>query len=131
MNSTLVDIGKNVVIDESLNDYDVIITDYTFEQIKSQIKDNKIDYGHYTFNIKEVKKTNYSWYKNLSSESKNFYSMYVDYYYNNVYMNQNTFKFVYEALNGYKLIKINNDYKTFKSFSVDIILPSFCIKYVS
>lgn len=119
--SSLPYIGENVVINEDYNDYEIVITDYIKEILDNSnlIEENKITYGHYELSIKDIKQTNYKWYKEQDNESKKSNIGFLDYLYTNVYMNEYTFKCVNEALNNYKLILINDNYVNLKNFSVD------------
>lgn len=126
-------IGGSVVIDENYDDYDIQITDYTKENLEKLdlIKDNSITYGNYTLNIKSVKSTNYKWYLNLNANDKSFYSSFVYYYYNNVYMNTHTFMSVCEAKYKQKNVEINDINLTVKSFSDDFADDSVNISNTS
>lgn len=103
-------IGSSVVIDDDLEDYGIIITDYIEEYLnnKNLIKDNYVTYGDYNLKIVSVKKTNYKKYEKISSENKKQYYDFFEYYYNNVYMSTFTASVINDAVNGYKSLNINN-----------------------
>lgn len=111
-----VKIGKNLVIDESYNDLEIGITDYTYKKLENSnlINNNIFTYGKYNFKIADVKTTNYDWYESLESIQKDRYINFLDYEYNNVYMNKYTALCLNEAYRGYKNINIkNNEYHVY------------------
>lgn len=102
-------IGCNAIVDDTIDDDKLIITDYTYDKLtdKSKIKDGSIIFGDYKF-LLSIKETNYNWYKKQDSETKSKYIDFVDYYYNNFYLNSNTLTKISNVINGYKKITINN-----------------------
>lgn len=105
-------LGSNVVINNNIKDYEVVITDYVYEKLEEQnlISNNKITYGTININISNIKKTNYiNWYKELNSDERGYYSYFVTDFYQNVYMNEFTLNKIYEQKFGIKAINLNNE----------------------
>lgn len=105
--------GKNIVINESYNDFEIGITDYNYNKIDKNLTNNNIiTFGKYNLTIKDIKKTNYKWYESLIENEKKQYSDFVDYEYNNIYMNKYTAMCINEEYRGYKSVRINNNLYT-------------------
>ncbi len=84
---------KNAIIDNSLNDNEVIITDYLYKQLLNnnyQINNNLI-VSSYELKIISIEKTNFNWYDNLNNDMKIAYYDYVNFWYKNIKINKNTF----------------------------------------
>ena len=111
-------IVSNYIINNDLDDYDVIISDYTkerisnylgkkYDDIKNIVVDNEI-----TLNIYKTKETNYFDFMEYKDERQIGYQDYVDDWYNNIELNENTFN----ALRHRKKTKLeyNGDSYTYK-----------------
>lgn len=82
---------QNYIINNDLKDNDIIITDYSKERcdelhLKSFVIDNEI-----ALNIVKVRTTNYHYFDKLTGDSKYNFVSYIDNWYKNIELNENTF----------------------------------------
>lgn len=80
---------KNVMIDKSLENNEIVLTDYLYENLG--ISEEQFQFNNYTYTIKEVEKTTYDIYKTLDTPNQIPYRDSVDLWYPTIKVNQETF----------------------------------------
>lgn len=117
-------IGSNIVINDELLDNEIIITDYIENKLNENnlINNNQVYFKDYLFNINSVKQTNYKWFNDLEANKQQTYSLFVDYYYNNVYMNTYTASLVSEVLYNKKTVTLGDT--NYNIYTIDQINKS-------
>ncbi len=81
--------AKNVIIDDTLGDYEIKITDYLNNELNNEGVDSIKN-----LDIVGVLNTNYKDYEKLDSDNKSIYSDFMDLWYKNIVVNKNTFKYL-------------------------------------
>ena len=85
--------AKNVIIDNTLSDYDVMITDFMHDEMTNKDIFNLIFDGN-EFHITKIIKTNYKKYESFNDDKQALYEDFADLSFYNMFMNKNTFEII-------------------------------------